>query len=130
MRKDYKNRMPKGMILSFAAGVAASGLLCLLFVCTGLQAGGALKTVLIVLFAALTLIFCGLTIWSVLMYRAFSYNGKRRMSRQIIEGVAAYVELPAGGKCLDVGCGSGALTIAVAKRKPTLQMIATRASVQ
>ena len=118
MRPDYKNWMPKGMIFSFAAGAAASGLLCLLFVCTGFLAGGALKTVLIVLFATLTLTFCGLTIWSVLMYRAFSYNGKRRMSRQIIEGVAAYIKLPAGGKCLDVGCGSGALTIAVAKRNP------------
>jgi ubiquinone/menaquinone biosynthesis C-methylase UbiE len=52
------------------------------------------------------------------MYRAFDYNGKRQMSRQIIEGVAAYVVLPAGGKCLDVGCGSGALAIAVAKRNP------------
>ena len=123
MKPDYKNWMPKGMIVSFAAGAAASGLLCLLFVCTGLQAGGALKTVLIVLFAALTLIFCGLTIWSVLMYRAFSYNGKRRMPWQIIEGVAAYIELPAGGKCLDVGCGSGALTIAVAKRNPKASVV-------
>ena len=123
MRPDYKNWMPKGMIFSFAAGAAASGLLCLLFVCTGFLAGGALKTVLIVLFATLTLIFCGLTIWSVLMYRAFDYNGKRRMSRQIIEGVAAYVKLPAGGKCLDVGCGSGALAIAVAKRNPKASVV-------
>ena len=66
MRPDYKNWMPKGMILSFAAGGAVSGLFCLLFVCTGFLAGGALKTVLIVLFAALTLIFCGLTIWSTI----------------------------------------------------------------
>lgn len=40
------------------------------------------------------------------------------MSRQIIEGVAEYVTLPKGGRGLDVGCGSGALTIAVAKRNP------------
>ena len=123
MRPDYKNWMPKGMIYSFAAGAGASVLLCLLFACTGLLAGGALKTVLIVLFAALTLIFCGLTIWSVLMYRAFSYNGRRQMSRQIIEGVAAYVKLSAGGKCLDVGCGSGALAIAVAKRNPSASVV-------
>ena len=38
------------------------------------------------------------------------------MSRRIIEGIAAYVSLPDGGKGLDVGCGSGALTIACAKR--------------
>ena len=40
------------------------------------------------------------------------------MSRQIIDGVAEYVKLPDGGRGLDVGCGSGALTIAVAKRNP------------
>ena len=40
------------------------------------------------------------------------------MSRQIIEGTAEYVRVPRGGKCLDVGCGSGALSIAVAKRNP------------
>ena len=123
MRPDYKNWMPKGMIYAFAAGAGASALLCLLFACTGWLAGGALKTVLIVIFAVLTLIFCGLTIWSVLMYRAFDYNGKRQMSRQIIEGVAAYVKLPAGGKCLDVGCGSGALAIAVAKRNPKASVV-------
>ena len=40
------------------------------------------------------------------------------MSKQIIEGVAEYVNIPDGGKGLDVGCGSGALTIACAKRNP------------
>ena len=66
----------------------------------------------------LTVILAGMTVWTILMYRAFSYNGKRQMSRQIIDGVAEYVKLPDGGRGLDVGCGSGALTIAVAKRNP------------
>lgn len=122
MKPDYKNWMPKGMILSFAAGAAASLLLCLLFACTG-WASGSWQTVLTALFAVLAVIFCGLTIWSVLMYRAFDYNGKRQMSRQIIEGVAAYVKLPQGGRCLDVGCGSGALAIAVAKRNPKADLV-------
>ncbi len=122
MKPDYKNWMPKGMILSFAAGVAASLLLCLLFACTGWVTGG-WKTALTVLFAVLAVIFCGLTIWSVLMYRACDYNGKRQMSRQIIEGVAAYIKLPQGGRCLDVGCGSGALAIAVAKRNPKADLV-------
>ena len=59
-----------------------------------------------------------MTVWTVLMYRAFSYDGKRQMSRQIIDGVAESINLPEGGRCLDVGCGSGALAIAVAKRNP------------
>lgn len=31
--------------------------------------------------------------------------------------------VPAGGTCLDVGCGSGALTIAVAKRNPQARVV-------
>ncbi len=123
MKPDYKNWMPKGMILSFAAWAAASLLLCLLFACTGLLAEGTLKTLLAVLFAILAVSFCALTAWALLMYRAFDYNGRRQMSRQIIEGVAAYVKLPQGGKCLDVGCGSGALAIAVAKRNPKASVV-------
>ena len=52
-----------------------------------------------------------------------SYNGKRQMSKQIIEGVASYVSVPDGGKILAVGCGSGALAIACAKRNPNAEVI-------
>lgn len=45
------------------------------------------------------------------------------MSKQIIEGVADYIDIPDGGKGLDIGCGSGALTIACAKRNPKAKMI-------
>jgi len=114
MKANYKNWMPKGMIWSFVGGTVLFLALCLL-----------LRHVkwLAVVLALLAAIFCGLTIWSILMYRAFSYDGKRRMSAQIIEGTAARVKLPAGGKCLDVGCGSGALAIAVAKRNPQASVI-------
>ena len=40
-----------------------------------------------------------------------------------IEGVAEYVKLPDGGKGLDVGCGSGALAVAVAKRSPKASFV-------
>ena len=123
MKANYKNWMPKGMIWSFVGGTVLFLALCLVCGCTGLLAAGALKTVLTIVFAILAVIFCALTVWSILMYRAFSYDGKRRMSAQIIEGTAARVKLPAGGKCLDVGCGSGALAIAVAKRNPQASVI-------
>ncbi|MBQ9010681.1 MAG: class I SAM-dependent methyltransferase [Clostridia bacterium] len=82
-----------------------------------------LKTVLTSVFVVAAVVCLGLTVWSILMYRAFDYNGKRQMARQIIEGTAARVKLPEGGKCLDVGCGSGALGIAVAKRNPKAEII-------
>jgi ubiquinone/menaquinone biosynthesis C-methylase UbiE len=100
--------MPKGMVGSFAAGTAVVLALTLII------GVGWLKIILLIL----TLVLAGVTVWTVLMYRAFSYDGKRQMSRQIIDGVAEYVILPEGGRCLDVGCGSGALAIAVAKRNP------------
>ncbi len=121
MKPDYKNWMPKGMIYTFLIVF----LVCAAFLAVFSLAltAGTLKTVLTVIFAVLTLLFCALTKWSLLMYRAFDYNGKRQMAKQIIDGTAAYVNLPDGGKCLDVGCGSGALTIAVAKRNPMAEVI-------
>ena len=78
--------------------------------------GGALLGVLFIvgLFGTVTL---------TRMYNAFSYEGERRLAQKIVEGVAAYVTIPAGGKGLDVGCGSGALTIACAKRNPEATMV-------
>lgn len=55
--------------------------------------------------------------------RKFSYEGKRKLSKEVVEGIADFVRLPDGGIGLDVGCGSGALTIACAKKNPRAQMI-------
>lgn len=122
MKPDYKNWMPKGMVLS---AIVATAIFLIPFVVFGLTeiVGGALKTVLFVVFLVLTIVGIGVSIWMILMYRAFSYDGKRQMSRQIIEGIAEYVELPDGGKGLDVGCGSGALVIACAKRNPNASFV-------
>ena len=117
---DYKNWMPKGMIWPFMGGALGCGVAA---VVSWLLLNGTLKTVLTVVFAVVAVIFCGMTLWGVLMRRAFDYNGKRQMSRQIIEGTASRVKLSAGGKCLDVGCGSGALAIAVAKRNPQAEVV-------
>ena len=78
MKPNYKNWIPKGMIWSFAAGTAIALVLTLII------GVGWLKGILLIL----ALLLAGITVWTVLMYRAFSYDGKRQMSRQIIEGVA------------------------------------------
>ena len=121
MKPDYKSWMPKGMIYAFLAAFLGCAAVLVIFHLALTE--GTLKTILTVVFAVLTLLFCVLTKWSILMYRAFDYNGKRQMAKQIIEGTAAYVNLPDGGKCLDVGSGSGALAIAVAKRNPRAEVI-------
>lgn len=123
MKPDYKNWMPKGMVAGTAAGAAA---VCVLFLLTVSGAFPLAKTtglaVSIILGIGLA-VLAVLTIWMLALYRAFDYSGKRQMSRQIIEGTAGYVHLPEGGKGLDVGCGSGALTIACAKRNPKASML-------
>ena len=102
MKPDYKNWMPKGMVLGFLAGALALLVLVIIFGCTPLLAAGILRTVLTIVFIIAALVFCGLTIWGFLMYRVFDYNGKRQMSRQIIEGIASFVDFPEGAKSLDI----------------------------
>ena len=122
MNPDYKNWMPKGMVLTAVIAAAVFLLLFIFFGLTGIVSG-TLKTVLFIVFLILTVVCLCVSVWMIMMYRAFDYNGKRKMSRQIIEGVAEYVKLPDGGKGLDVGCGSGALTIACAKCNPNASFI-------
>ncbi len=117
MKPDYRNWMPKGMVLS------AVSITVLLFAVAGLTAVTGGKPIVTVIFLIGALIGTGVSVWMILMYRAFSYDGSRQMSKQIIEGVADYVHLPDGGNGLDVGCGSGALTIACAKRNPKASLI-------
>ena len=123
MKPDYKNWMPKGMILSTAAG--AAGCLGLAAACryTGLIKNETGKRLATSGLLAAGVAAGGAALWMEGLYRAFSYDGKRQMSRQIIDGIADFVTLPAGGVGLDVGCGSGALTIACAKRNPQARFV-------
>ena len=122
MKADYKNWMPKGMVAGTACGTVASFFLHLICKAVYVKRAGKVWNALNIGFLIPAIMLFPVTIWMILMYRAFSYNGKRQMSKQIIEGVASYVNIPDGGKGLDVGCGSGALTIACAKRNPKAQM--------
>ena len=48
MRADYKNWMPKGMVLGFLGGATAALVITLVIGCSSLVPAGTLKTVLTV----------------------------------------------------------------------------------
>ena len=118
MKANYKNWMPKGMIMGMGCTAMVLLVLYLIIGVSPILPAGGAKNVIGIIFLVLAVLFGVMTVWMYLMHRAFSYDGKRKMSKQIIEGIAAYVSLPDDGKGLDVGCGSAALTIACAKRNP------------
>lgn len=122
MKPDYKNWVPKGLVAGIWAGTAVAGGLLAAVLFTDFLLGGARLAAEILL----GLLFGMLLLYSLFcsnMYFACSYNGKKQFSRRIIEKVAEYVHLPEGGAGLDVGCGSGALTIACAKHNPSACMV-------
>ena len=121
-KPDYKNWMPKGMVLGTLAGAVGCLGLAAVCGCTPLLNGKA-KCGLTAAFLLSGAAAGAAALWMGRMYRAFSYDGDRQMSRQIIEGIAAMVDLPEGGVGLDVGCGSGALTIACARRNPRARFV-------
>ena len=114
---DYRNWVPLGMVGGMAGGTAA-------------LVAGAVAThvkrapkVLPALLGAGAVGCAAFTGWCVVARDRFSYSGGRKLSQQIVEGTASYVRVPDGGTCLDVGCGSGALSIAVARRNPQAKVI-------
>ena len=123
MKPDYKNWIPKGMLFSLIAGTMLSLALLLAFGIFGIGVGGKLRVVLGVVFGIAFVVCAKCTHWCVYAYRSFSYDGERKLSKQIIDGTAEHITLPEGGVGLDIGCGSGALTIACAKRNPQGKMV-------
>ncbi|EPH02877.1 hypothetical protein HMPREF1531_02193 [Propionibacterium sp. oral taxon 192 str. F0372] len=122
MEAEYKNWVPTGMIIGVGTGALAITVLLVGVSAAGVATGAVGK----ILFGSLILLLVVLlfaVVVLVRMYNAFSWTGKWQLAKRIIEGVSARVETGAGGKILDVGCGSGALSIACAKRNPGAQVM-------
>jgi len=118
MKPDYKNWVPKGMIYGLLAGLAVQIVIFILVMCLISDSMAWLKLLLGIILGVAFVVCLAVTLWCIMAHERFSYEGKRKLSKQIVEGTAAYLKIPAGGKGLDVGCGSGALTIACAKNNP------------
>lgn len=123
MKPDYRNWVPKSMVIGLFAGTAAAATLFLMLGVSDTLRDSTARILCAGLFGAGTLILLFFSVWMYALYRAFDYNGSRKMAKTIIEGTAEYVNIPDGGTGLDVGCGSGALTIACAKRNPQAYMV-------
>ena len=123
MKADYKNWVPKSMIYELAAGTILAFILFFLFGATGLILHGPARLICAIVLGLGTMVLLASTVWMTILHRLFDYNGKRKLAKTIIDGTAEYVSLPEGGTGLDVGCGSGALAIACAKRNPKAVMV-------
>ena len=123
MKPDYKNWVPKSMVYGLAGGTLAAFVLFLLFGATRVILQKTPRLICGIIFGIATLVLLFYTVWMAALHRTFDYNGKRKLAKTIIEGTAKYVSLPESGVGLDVGCGSGALTIAAAKRNPKATMV-------
>ncbi len=111
---DYGNWVPVRMLLAIAACmVVSTGLLVLAITLTH---GWLWITLAAVLLCAATVFFC----YMFAYHRAFSYAGGRMMER-VYGYVMKYLHWDGQGRLLDVGCGSGALTIFCAKTLPAAQ---------
>lgn len=117
---NYGNWMPQSMVAASAFGAAALGAAGTAVCLKSKHPAGKLLSGALLAGAAGAGVFA---LYSHAARKAFSYDGKQKISKRIIEGTAKHVTLPEGGVGLDVGCGSGALTIAAAKRNPGASMV-------
>ena len=122
-KPDYRNWVPVSLLRNFIGGTIITFILFIIFAGTDLVFSGSLRIICGIILGIGVLILLFFSIMLSFMYRSFDYRGKRKLAKTIIEGVAQYVEIPDGGVGLDVGCGSGALTIACAKRNPKATMV-------
>ena len=123
MKPDYKNWVPKSMVYGLAGGTIAAFSAFLVLCMSGKVMQGTWRMICGIILGIGTLVLLFFTVWMGVLHRTFDYNGKRKLAKTIIEGTAKYVKLPDGGIGLDVGCGSGALAIACAKRNPQASMV-------
>ena len=122
-KPDYRNWVPVSLLRNFIGGTIITFILFIIFAGTDLVFSGTHRIICGIILGIGVLILLFSSIMLYVMYRTFDYRGKRKLAKTIIEGVAQYVEIPDGGVGLDVGCGSGALTIACAKRNPKATMV-------
>ena len=123
IKADYKNWMPKRLLVAKIVECIVSLILFGIFGASDLVFQGRPRLICGIILGLVCLILLFLTVWLSILYKSFDYKGKRKLAKVMIEGTAGYVKIQDGGVGLDVGCGSGALTIACAKKNPGAIMV-------
>ena len=123
IKADYKNWMPKRLLVAKICETLVSLVLFVIFGASDLVFQGRPRLICGIILGLVCLILLFLTVWLSILYKSFDYKGKRKLAKVIIEGTADYLKIQDGGVGLDVGCGSGALTIACAKKNPGAIMV-------
>ncbi|WP_099320451.1 MULTISPECIES: class I SAM-dependent methyltransferase [unclassified Anaerococcus] len=120
---DYKNWVPQSLLKNLIFASLVAFILFIAFGVSDFVFSGRTRLICALILGLVTLILIFFASWMRFLYRAFDYNGKRKLAKIIIERTADYVKIPDDGLGLDVGCGSGALTIACAKKNPKATMV-------
>lgn len=123
IRANYKNCVPESLLKKLIFGSIAAFILFIAFGISNLVFTGRARLICALIFGYATLKLTFFAIWMRVLHRAFDFNEKRKLAKTIIERTADYVKIPDGGLGLDVGCGSGALTIACAKKNQKATMV-------
>ncbi len=129
MKPDYKNWVPKGSIktmqyLTYFSGLISIALIVYIFY----RASNEEEYLVWLSVATVILIIATIVLFYfykkfIYMHEAFSFDDPNSMSWSIINFTANSLKLNDGDKVLDVGCGSGALSINVAKKNPNCEVV-------
>ncbi len=128
MKTNYENWMPKELINYLKYSSLFSGLLFVgLSIYIIIRKNNGLEyihwiSIVATLFLILALVLLFFTFKFNSMRKKFDFENPNSVAWKIINFVADSIKI-GSGKALDVGCGSGALTIALAKRNPEANIV-------
>ena len=106
-KADYKNWVPKSLLRNLIFASLIAFILFIVFGVSDFVFSGRIRLICAIILGFATVILIFFAIWMRFLYRAFDYNGKRKLAKIIIEKTAAYVKIPDTGRGLDVGCVAG-----------------------